>query len=1072
MDTMIRKIALTTAIATLICTIGSARADDTDVYMNPGSGLPDGSEPMVMFSLDYRPNLGSTACSGGECDTLISEGYMNPTGPYTFFDVLRGALRKVFDPLEGVRVGLMVNHDNNNDCVGFGRTKCSNGGYIAMGFEGFEQNDANGAKAKFHNILDSMPTPQGNLSHSYQGKELFFEFFRYLTGQSVFNAHNGYTDFGTANTFNLDTDYPAIAWDPLVEWGPKTKPAYVSPLEKAGACSKLYTVNVMFQVSNQEDDSDEAIADPVGSGGLGSPQRTFPDVIQYLYDADLANGNYGSVPDLDDKQNVISYFIVDETKINTTTRGYARAGGTGVPLALSERPDELVATLNEVFKQILSVSTTFVAASVPVNVFNRAEITDNVYIALFQVDEQARPYWVGNVKKLKIAGVNDSSAAGTIVDALGDPAVAADGRIRFDALTSWTDPGSLPPPDLEVGEIDGRDGRTVARGGAGQRIAGVLGDGPQEANGLGGRRIYFDLTSSRLAPLNVDLTTASELQPDFDVTTVAEAGELIAYARGLDIDDLDEDDDKSDARSWIFGDPLHSRPLPINYGAIGGFSEPNNPAIYVAVASNDGMLRMIRNTRTSGGDTGEEVWAFMPRNSMAAQKVLRANGAGMKHPYTLDGAPVAFIWDKNFDGNIVANEGDRVFLYVGMRRGGKAYYALDVTNPESPRLMWTIEKGGDFAELAYTFSNPRVGLVKTASGARPAVMFAGGYDLNKDTRGSVGTDDDEGNALFVVDAVTGALIWKARRGSGGAGGKVFEHPKLTDSIPSTLTVADMDGDGFTDRMVVGDTGGNIWRADIGSDDTSKWRLSLLASVGRHSSGSSGIVTDRRFFHRPDLVPSKDAYGLFDGVVIGSGNRANPLDSGGVASDYLYMIKDRATAVGSATDSGLQHADFGDVTSNCLQNGGTCTVNLTKGWRLNMQDSGEKILATPLTVTGKVFFTSYLPRGGSAATACAPSEGAGRLYAVALQNGTAVINYDTSDDTSDDPDAPNSTADRSVELISAGIPAEVVSIPPNKILRPDLQIDDVNAATRWRTYWYLSEDADVQTTTSTGGTTQP
>ena len=1072
MDTMIKKIALTTALAALVCTVGSARADDTDVYMNPGSGLPSGSEPMVMFSLDYRPNLGSTACTNGECQTLIDEGYMNEDGPYTFFDVLRGALRKVFDPLDGVRVGLMINHDNNNDCVGFGRTKCSNGGYIAMGFERFEEDDDNDAKERFHKILDSMPTPQGNLSHSYQGKELFFEFFRYLTGQSVFNAHNGYTDFGTANTFNLDTDFPAIAWDPQIEWGPKTKPDYLSPLDEAGSCSKIYTVNVMFQVSNQEDDSDAAIAEPIGSGGLGSPQQTFPDVIQYLYDADLANGSYGSVPDLDDKQNVISYFIVDETKINTTTRGYARAGGTGVPLALSEDPDELVATLNEIFKQILSVSTTFVAASVPVNVFNRAEITDNVYIALFQVDEQARPYWVGNVKKLKIAGANNTSAAGTIVDALGDPAVAADGRIRFDALTSWTDPGSLPAPDLEAGEVEGRDGRTVARGGAGQRIAGFLGDGPQEANGFGGRTIYYDKTSSSLAAFNVDLTIAQELQSDFDVATAAEAEELIAYGRGLDVDDLDNDNDTNDAREWIFGDPLHSRPLPINYGAIGGFSEPNNPGIYVAVASNDGMLRMIRNTRTSGRDTGEEVWAFMPRKSMAAQKILRANGTGMKHPYTLDGAPVAFIWDKNFDGNIVANEGDRVFLYVGMRRGGKAYYALDVTNPESPRLMWTIEKDGDFDELGYTFSNPRVGLVKTASGARPAVMFAGGYDLNKDTRGSVGTDDSEGNALFVVDAVTGSLIWKARRGAGGAGGKVFEHPRLTDSIPSTLTVADTDGDGFTDRMVVGDTGGNIWRADIGGDDTSKWKLSLLASVGRHAGGSSGIVDDRRFFHRPDLVPSKDGYGLFDGVVVGSGNRANPLDSGGVTSDYLYMIKDRGTAVGTGVDTGLQHADFGDVTDNCLQDDPTCSVNLEDGWRLNMQDSGEKILATPLTVTGKVFFTSYLPRGGSAATACAPSEGAGRLYAVSLQNATAVINYDTSDDTSEDPDAPNSTADRSVELISAGIPAEVVSIPPNKILRPDLQIDDVNAATRWRTYWYLSEDGDIPDTTTTGGTTQP
>jgi type IV pilus assembly protein PilY1 len=1072
MDTMIRKIVLTAVIAVLVIAVGNAQADDTDVYLNPGSGLPAGSEPMVMFSLDYRPNLGATACNGNVCDALIAEGYMSPTGPYTFFDVLRGALRKVFDPLEGVRVGLMINHDNINDCVGFGRTQCSNGGYIMMGFERFEKGDLNGAKARFHKHLDLMPLPLGTLSHSYQGKELFFEFFRYLTGQSVFNAHNGYTDFGTSNKFNVDVDNPASSWDPAIETGAKIKPVYVSPMQSAGACSKIYSVNMMFQVSNQEDDSDAAIAAPVGSGGFGSPQRQFPDVIQYLNDADLADGNYGSVPDLDDKQNVISYFIVDKTKINTTTKGYARAGGTGVPLALSENPDELVSTLQEIFKQILSVSTTFVAASVPVNVFNRAEITDNVYIALFQVDGQARPYWVGNVKKLKIAGANNTSTAGTIVDALGAPAVAADGRIRFDALTSWTDPAMLPPANVDDGEVNGRDGRTVARGGAAQRIPGYLAGGPQEANGLGGRRIYYDRTTSSLAALNVDPATASALQADYGVTTATEAAELIAYSRGLDIDDLDGDGEIAEAREWIFGDPLHSRPLPINYGAIGGFSEPNNPGIYVAVASNDGMLRMIRNTRTGGGDTGEEVWAFMPRTAMAEQKTLRANGTGMKHPYTLDGAPVAFIWDKNYDGSIVASDGDRVFLYVGMRRGGKAYYAFDVTNPESPKLMWTIDKGGDFGELGYTFSNPRVGLVETSTGPRAAVMFAGGYDLNKDKRGAVGTDDSEGNAIYVVDAVTGSLIWKARRGAGGAGANTFEHPKLTDSIPSTLTVADMNGDGFTDRIVVGDTGGNIWRADIGGNDLSRWKLTLLASIGRHSSGSSGVTTDRRFFHRPDLVPSKDKNGIFDGVVLGSGDRADPLDAGGIASNYVYMIKDRRTAVGSGVDTGMQHVDFGDVTSNCLQNGGTCIVNLVNGWRLGLVDPGEKVLATALTVTGKVFFTSYLPRGGNKATACAPSEGAGRLYAVALQDATAVINYDTSDDTSDNPDEPNSTNDRSVDLISAGIPAEVVSIPPNKILRPDLQIDDVNAATRWRTYWYLSEDGDMQTTTTTTVPTTP
>jgi hypothetical protein len=165
---------------------------------------------------------------------------MSPTGPYVFFDVLRGALRKVMDPLEGVKVGLMLNHDYRVNCEGFGRTGCSNGGYIAMGFEEFEVGDKNGAKAKFHGILDAMPTPLGNQSHSYQGKELFFEFFRYLTGQGVYNAHNGWTDFGTNNKFNLDKEIPDPTGMRRSKPGPQSSPVTQrrsSPAENARRCS-------------------------------------------------------------------------------------------------------------------------------------------------------------------------------------------------------------------------------------------------------------------------------------------------------------------------------------------------------------------------------------------------------------------------------------------------------------------------------------------------------------------------------------------------------------------------------------------------------------------------------------------------------------------------------------------------------------------------------------------------------------------------------------------------------------------------------------------------------------------
>ena len=1058
---MCKKYFLAAALAALLFVAGNAPADDTDVYLNNGIGMPPDSEPLVMFSLDYRPNLASSACKDTECDFLIAEGWLAAVGPYSFFDVLRAALRRVFSTLDGVKIGLMINHDDSGcgGTVGYGAEGCTNGGYMAMGFQLFDVADSNGAKARFHSILDAMPTPQGNLSHAYQGRELFFEFFRYLTGQGVHNAHNGWIDFATTDEFNLDVDNPGASWDSTIEIPTVGDPDYASPLAGVSECAKTYTVNTMFAVTNQENDSDAEIRAPKNQGGMSLPakRKSFDDVIQYLSDTDLADGSFGVAPDLDGQQNVTSYFIIDPSFINKTTIGYAQAGGTGLPLPLSGDPRQLINTLNEIFRQILSVSTTFVAASVPVNVFNRAQVHDSVYLALFKVDPKARPFWPGNVKKLRLVIPDDPSLPGFLVDARGVPAVAPDGRIKFDALTYWTNADALPLADAENNEVQGSDGRTVTRGGAGQKIPGYISGSPRMANGLGGRTIYYDDAPNSLAPFNIDLATATALQPEFGAVDIDESVYLMAHARGLDIDDADGDTIVDEPRDWIFGDALHSRPLALNYGALGGYSE-DNPAIYLAVGTNDGMLHMIRNADPGGAQSGAEVWAFMPKAAMPNQKALRANVPGVAHPYSVDGSPVAYFEDSNFNGTI--ESGEKAFLYFGMRRGGKVYYAMDVSDPENPQLMWTIDKSGDFAELGHTFSTPRIGKVKTSSGARPALIFAGGYDMNKDDRTAIGTDDTEGNAIYVVDAETGALIWKARGAGSGSSSTVFEHALLVDSIPATVAIADTDGDTYTDRIVVGDTGGNIWRADLAGASTSDWKLTQLASLGRHATGASTKADDRRFFHRPDLVPSKDGFGPFDAVLIGSGDRADPLDSGGIGitENFFYMLKDRHVAPGTGVDTGLEPADLGDVTDNCMQVG-SCVINLTYGWQLQLLDIGEKVLATPVTIDGQVFFTSYLPNGGESANACAPNEGAGRLWTVALQNAFSVINHNTADDSEEYPDQATTTADRFAELNAPGIPAEVVSVPPNKILRPDLTLDNIDVTTRWRTFWYVDEEAD-------------
>jgi len=1043
------RIASGSVALCLVLLASGARADDTDIYVS--GTVPEGSEPLVMFSLDYRPNLAATACQGGSCDYLIAGGYLAPAASYTFFDVLRAVLKRVMKPLEGVKVGLMINHDHRNNCANKVQANCSNGGYIARGFEAFLADDGNGSKAEFHNILAAIPTPQGNQSHSYQGKELFFEFYRYLSGQGVYNGHVGFTDFSSPGNTNLDVDGPAYDWDKTIENPAQTD--YLTPISPLALCSKIFTVNLLFQVSNQEADSDAAIKKAVADGGMGLSGNTitFPQVIQWLRDADIADGTKGTAPDLIGTQSVTSYFIVDPTKINTTTTAYAQAGGTGVPLPLDSDPRALERTLTDIFKQILSVSTTFVAASIPVNVFNRAEVVDNVFLSLFQPDADARPFWPGNVKKLRIAGINTPTPY--IVDAFNQPAVAPDGRLRFDALTHWTNPTTLPPPNLGEGEVAGRDGRSVPRGAAGQKIPGFTSVGPGLTNGgAGARQLYYDTPGGDLAPLNADFATAPLLKAAMGVATDGEALGMIQYARGTDVDNLDGDANVSEARPWIFGDPLHSRPLPLNFGARDGYSE-SNPAIYVAVTGGDGFLRLIRNTTTGGAESGREVWGFMPRLAMDKLSTLRTNAAGVSHPYLIDSSPVAHLDDKNGDGTLQSDED--AFLYSGMRRGGKAYYALDISTPTSPDFLWRIESGGDFSELALTFSDPRVIRYLDSSGdEQVGLVFGGGYDTNKDYdiagTEEIGSDDSVGNAIYVVNAETGKLVWKAVQGGGSATSEVFYHPDLADSIPSTVSVLDSNGDGYHDRAYVGDSGGNVWRLDMeGKAGGPGWKLTHLARLGRHATG--GKAADRRFLNRPDIVLSNDKLGAFDAVLIGTGDREDPLDRGGLTENWFFMIKDRQVLPGGGVNLALELDDLGDVTSTCLEVGSECTADLTNGWALQLEAKGEKALSTPTTVNNTVYFTTYLPPGSSDVTeTCGPSEGSGRLYAVSLFEGAAKRNYDTTTD----------SLERYTELNSAGIPAEVVSLPPNSILRPDLQVEPTSAPTRFETYWYEAEDGTL------------
>jgi len=1095
------------------------KADDIDIYLNPSTAPSD--VPVVMLTLDYASQLGSTACGGGSCNFFVGKTYLDAGGaarPFldfslpsiTRFDVYKAAfkyvLQKVADENNGkvnVKIGLAMPHDDGSGagCTGPAAVKCTNGGTILFGATLL---DTQTNRDALYARLDRIPSPQGAYSHQYQPKEMFFELFRYFGGQAWYNLKNGWADHNSDDTYNNDNplDYQSktsppdpnipFSWDPNVISGTK----YNAPT--ASECAKLYTVNLLFQTVNADEESNTDMRASTAAGGMQglNPSNKkvvdVTEVIRWMYDNDV-------MPNTPGKQNVVSYFIVDDTKVNTTTRGYAGAGvgvAAAEPFVFGSDPEALIEELSKIFRNILSVSASFVAPSVAVNVYNRAQTLNDVFIAMFQADPNGLPAWPGNLKKFRI-GINSTSQLPEIQDANGANAVAVDGRIKYEALSYWTILNDLPAPSGTVTDVvAGKDGRIIDRGGAGSKIPGFklkctsaadtlcrpgdytpgLANPGSTTTNVTTRRLYTaSPIDGSLKELKADVGTATDLMSSFgvssagtcaatDSTSPPTACYLLKYVRGVMLDG-------TTTRPWLMGDLLHSRPIAVNYGG-----STTNPDIRVLVGSNDGFFRMIRNTGSTinGGPVdGVESWAFMPLEVMPTIRDLAANAATTPpHPYTTDGAVSVYVFDQDGDGNI--ESGDKVYAFFGLRRGGKAYYALDITNPDSPTILWHITKGSpgsDFAELGQTWSAPKVVQMFHSGNttAEPVVIFGGGYDPDKDTHpghGSytstgIGSDDDEGNAIFVVDAKSGKLIWKAIKGSSGTyspSAKALSHPDLKDSIPSDVAVIDTNGNSLADRLYVGDTGGVMWRVDMSSNDQSNWKISKLFSVGRHSVSTPSVADDKRFFYPPDYAQSLDDAGSFDAVTVGTGDRENPRDT--TVTNYFYMYKDRYTdsqtsPSADSTFSTIVHSDFDNITGNCLQDAtcGASTPSLKYGWTLKLECPpsypgvcGEKSLATALTLGGSIFFTTYIPPDSTAA-GCSLKEGKGLLYRVSLQNGTAVQNYLTGAKTGLTKD------DRITELRSPGIPAEVTPLGEGFVLRPDLQIDRVLSTSGLKTFWY-------------------
>jgi len=630
----------------------------------------------------------------------------------------------------------------------------------------------------------------------------------------------------------------------------------------------------------------------------------------------------------------------------------------------------LVTAFDSIIRSVRSTASTFVAPGATVNQFNRLSHRSEVYFSVFKPD--ASPRWDGNLKRYKL---------------LGNPPVVSDvnDKAAVDENTGFFKETAQSVWSNEV------DGARVSLGGSSANRPGNP-DNLKMFTYLTQGIANKNLTASvnKLHESNTQIT-----EDLLDVSSTNEREEILQWARGLDIQDINDNNITAETRKQ-YEDPLHSVPHIITYG---GTDE--NPDTAIFFGTNGGYLHAVN------GTSGAELFSFTPESLLANFVKNFDSSVQFIHPYGVDGSPISWVHDANNDNQISVDSDDHAYLYFGLRRGGNEYFGMDVTNRNRPKILWHIEGGsGDFADMGQSWSTPVHTKIRYDGGIKDVLVFGGGYDTAYDsaTYTGIGT----GNAIYVVDATTGERLWYASSNASSSGQRIAD---MQYSIPADVSIIDINGDGLAEQIYAADLGGQVFRFDVNTTATNaNWiQGGVIAKLSQTTSGAN-----RRFFTAPDISLVDIAGKQKLAVAIGSGSRPTPLAR--IAQNRFYVFLQDSIFKAPQTYTIVRNNDLIDQSTAV-----TALTRSDQGWYIDLPNSGEKILSASVTLANKIVFTSYSP--DSTATSCNPVIGTGRVYVVNLINGAAVA--DLNEDDLIDP-----INDRVKTLASGNIP------PSPKVLFPE------------------------------------
>lgn len=354
-------------------------------------------------------------------------------------------------------------------------------------------------------------------------------------------------------------------------------------------------------------------------------------------------------------------------------------------------------------------------------------------------------------------------------------------------------------------------------------------------------------------------------------------------------------------------------------------------ALYIA--ANDGMLHALNS------DNGAEMWAYVPKAVMPNMHKLADKNYSAKHKYFVDGSPQTM--------DIFAAGGWKTIVVGGLNAGGRGYYALDVTTPASPKVLWefchdaTLCSVSD-SDLGYTYGNPVI--AKLPSG-QWVVMVTSGYN-------NVAPGNGKGY-LYVLNATTGAILQKVSTGVGDTGLPVDDAAKTGPSGLAKISAwADLgDLDATATHVYGGDLFGNLWRFDMSSSPATVTKVASLKEPG----GAAQPITTK-----PELgkVP-----GVTERVVfVGTGQYLGEPDLADAKKQSIYAIRDTGTTYTNPRTV-LTPRTISQGGANATIAGGSVDW-ANGGWYADFPESKERVNIDPQLVLGTLVVATATPSGNS------------------------------------------------------------------------------------------------------------